>query len=308
MSSLDTLVEIISRHTPGDGTHICALPGVKLFRSSSPTMPMPVIYEPTLCLIAQGRKHALLGTTGFVYDPENYLLASVGLPVMGSVIEASDSHPYLCLQLDLDMAELGELAIRYPVSHAELEPTTAGLTLGRTTPALLDAVVRLAGLLDIPGDIEALAPLTIREILYRLLTGASGNIIRHMCQADSRLNHIARAIVWVRTHFREACSVEQAAEIAGMSRSTFHAHFKAVTSMTFLEFRTQLRMQEARRLMVSDAQDAASAGFTVGYGSPSQFSRDYARLFGMPPAQHASQLRNTVEAAHTSEGVQIRAG
>ncbi|HCL2765151.1 TPA: AraC family transcriptional regulator [Pseudomonas aeruginosa 449A] len=225
----------------------------------------------------------MLGTTAFVYDPTNYLVASVGLPVMGSVVEASADRPYLCLQIDLDMTELGELAIRYPAMHPEAGGLPAGLTLNKTTPALLNAAVRLASLLDTPRDIDALAPLTIRELLYRLLTGAGGNIIRHMAQAESRLNHIARAIVWIRTRFRETCPIEHAAEIAGMSRSTFHAHFKAVTSMTPLEFRTQLRMQEARRLMVSDAMDAASAGFSVGYESPSQFSRDYARIFGMPP-------------------------
>lgn len=295
MTQLEILTEIIGRHAPSDGTHLCPLPRVKLLRSSVPTMPMPVIYEPTLCLVAQGRKQAMLGATAYIYDPAKYLIASVGLPVMGSVIEASADRPYLCLQLDLDMAELGELAIRYPATHHEAGGFPAGLTLNETTPALLDAAVRLAGLLDTPADIEALGPLTIREILYRLLTGHGGGIIRHMAQADSRLNHVARAIVWIRTHFRETCRIEQAAEIAGMSRSTFHAHFKAITSMSPLEFRTQLRMQEARRLMVSDAMDAASAGFNVGYESPSQFSRDYARIFGMPPARHASRLRAIAE-------------
>lgn len=134
-------------------------------------------------------------------------------------------------------------------------------------------------------------PLANREILYRLLTGPGGGIIRHMAQADSRLNQIARAIIWIRAHFRESCPIEQAAEIAGMSRSAFHAHFKAITTLSPIEFRTQLRMQEARRLMVRDAMDAANAGFNVGYESPSQFSRDYARIFGMPPARHASMLR-----------------
>jgi len=292
MDQLATLTEIIGRHAPEDGMHSCPLPGVKLIRSSTPTMPMPVIYEPTLCLVAQGRKRAVLGTNGFTYDPSSYLIASVELPVMGSVIEASVDRPYLCLQIDLDMTALGELAISYPPKRDEVADLPIGLALNRTTPALLDAAIRLARLLDTPEDIEALAPLTIREILYRLLTGASGNTIRQMAQADSRLNQIARAIVWIRTHFRDTCPIERAAEIAGMSRSTFHAHFKAITSMSPLEFRTHLRMQEAQRLMVSDAMDAASAGFNVGYGSPSQFSRDYARIFGMPPATHASRLRN----------------
>jgi AraC-like DNA-binding protein len=255
---------------------------------------MPVVYKPTLCLVAQGAKRAALGTTAYRYDPAHFLVASVELPVMGAVIQASVDRPYLCLQLDLDSAELSDLAIRYPASAREESAVPAGLMLGKTTPQLLDAAIRLVGLLDAPSDIDALAPLTIREVLYRLLTGADGAVIRHMARADSRLNQIARAIVWIRANFCRPCRIENAAEVAGMSRSTFHLHFKAVTRMTPIEFRTHLRMQEARRLMVSDAMDAASAGFQVGYESPSQFSRDYARVFGMPPARHASQTRRHI--------------
>lgn len=291
MNRLNALVEIIARHTPEDGTYPSTLPGVTLIRASSPTMPMPVIYTPTLCLVAQGTKEARLGETTYRYNAENYLIASVELPVMGSVIEATEERPYLCLQLDVDMAELSELAITYPGSLTDAQDPPTGIMLNKTTPELLDAAVRLASLLDTPHDIDALAPLTLREILYRLLTGPQGNVIRHMAQAESRLNQIARAIIWIRTHFREACRIEQAASVAGMSRSTFHHHFKAVTTMSPITFRTHLRMQEARRLMVSDAVDAASAGFHVGYESPSQFSRDYVRIFGMSPARHASQLR-----------------
>ena len=299
MNRLDTLVDLISRHAPTDGAHASLIPGVKLLRASSPTMPMPVIYAPTLCLVAQGTKLAALGMTTYRYDPAHFLVASVELPVMGSVIKASRSCPYLCLQLDLDSTELSDLAIRYPASAKGEVTVPAGLTLNRTTPELFDAAIRLLGLLDAPHDIDALAPLTIREILYRLMTGTGGGIIRHMARGGSRLNQIARAIVWIRAHFRGPCRIEHAAEIAGMSRSTFHFHFKAVTTMSPIEFRTHLRMQEARRLMVGDAADAASAGFQVGYESPSQFSRDYARIFGMPPAKHASQTRRQMTPSMT---------
>ncbi|MBB3233656.1 AraC family transcriptional regulator [Phyllobacterium endophyticum] len=291
MTRLKMLIDIIARHAPHDGTFDGAIPGVKLLRSSTPTMPMPVIYEPTVCFVAQGRKQAALGTTAYIYDPARYLVASVGLPVMGSVIEATKAEPYLSLQLDLDLPVLGELAARHPLAPDEPVALAMGLTLNQTNPAMLDAVVRLASLLDEPRDIEALAPLTISEILYRLLTGSGGIVIRHMTQADSRLSQVARAIVWLRKHFQEACRIEEAAEIAGMSRSSFHQHFRAVTAMSPIEFRTQLRIQEARRLMVSSAMDAASAGFHVGYDSPSQFSRDYSRIFGIPPAKHARRLR-----------------
>ena len=282
--------DALARHAPHDGSFASAIAGVKLIRCSTPTLPMPVIYEPTVCFVAQGRKRATLGESVFHYDPAHYLVASVGLPVMGSVIEASRAHPYLSLQLDLDPSTLAELALKFP------PPVTGniaapGLTLAQMTPPLLDAATRLVSLLDTPDDAEALAPLAMREILYRLLAGPCGAVIRAMTQADSRQGQIARAIVWIRSNFTQVCRIDEVARIAGMSRSSFHEHFKAVTAMSPLEFRTQLRMQESRRLMVSDALDAATAGYNVGYDSPSQFSRDYSRIFGLPPAQDARRLR-----------------
>ncbi|MDN4055626.1 AraC family transcriptional regulator [Massilia sp. YIM B02763] len=296
METLARLADILARHTPGDGAFDTPLAGVSLLRTSSPTMPMPVVYEPTLCLVAQGRKQAVLGTETYVYDAANYLVASVDLPVMGSVIEASEDKPYLCLRLNLDMTALSDLALRHP-SDEKLPEDSPGLSLNRTTPELLDAALRLAALLDTPSDIDALAPLVTREILYRLLTGPGNGVVRQMARANSRLNAIARAIVWLRAHYAQECRIDDMADVAGMSRSTFHAHFKAVTSMSPLEFRTQLRMQEARRLMVAEGLDAASAGYRVGYESPSQFSRDYARLFGAPPARDANRLRSEAPAA-----------
>jgi AraC-like DNA-binding protein len=297
MSDPRILARAVARHAPEDGTFKSAIPGVALIRASAPTLPMPVIYEPTVCFVAQGRKRAMLAHTACDYDPARHLIASVGLPVMGAVLEASASEPYLCVQLDLDMQELSELAIRFPAASAAPAAAPEGLTLNRTTPALLDALVRLVSLLDTPVDIEAIAPLAIREILYRLLSGDGGHVIRHMAQTDSRLNQIARAIVWIRRNYRERWRIEAAAEVAALSRSTFHAHFKAITAMSPLEFRTQLRLQEARRLMVSDAMEAAAAAFNVGYDSPSQFSRDYSRFFGTPPAADTRRLRAAIGAA-----------
>ncbi len=295
MNSLEKLIDVIGRHAKGDGMHATPIAGVTLVRSSTPTVPMPVVYEPTLCLIVQGRKRVAAGTVSYVYDASTYLVASVDIPVMGSVIEASETSPYLCLVLDLDMAVLSELALRHPAADEHNDRPGAGIELTATTPALLDAAVRLASLLDTPHDIEALAPLTIREMLYRLLTGSANGIVRQMARADSRLRQVAKAIAWIRAHYAQSWSIDHLAEFAGMSRSTFHTHFKAVTSMSPLEFRSQLRLQEARRLMVADAVDAAGAGYQVGYESPSQFSRDYVRLFGLPPARDASRLRGTTE-------------
>lgn len=290
MTQLERFRDAIDRHTQQDGMFDCPIPGVKLIRWSEPTMPMPVIYEPTVCFVAQGRKRATLGSTVFHYDPTTYLVASVGLPVVGTVIEASESQPYLSVQLDLDPTELGELALRYPRSAPDTG-VSVGLTLNEMTSGLLDTATRLVTLLDTPEDIEALGPLAIREILYRLLTGPGGGHIHAMTQSDSRHGQIARAILWIRGNFKGACRIEDLVRVAGMSRSAFHEHFKAVTAMSPLAFRTQLRMQEARRLMVTDGLDAANAGYRVGYDSPSQFSRDYSKLFGRPPAKDASSLR-----------------
>ncbi|PHN62054.1 AraC family transcriptional regulator [Pseudomonas viridiflava] len=295
MDSLEKLIDIIRRHARTDGLHTTPVPGVSLVRSGAPTVPMPVVYEPTLCLIVQGRKQVAAGTLSYVYDASTYLVASVDMPVMGSVIEASEALPYLCLVLDLDMTILSELALRHPAISEPSDLPTAGIELNATTPELLDAAARLAGLLDAPHDIDALAPLIIREMLYRLLSESGNGIVRQLARADSRLRQIAKAIAWMREHYRQGCRIDDIAELAGMSRSTFHAHFKAVTSMSPLEFRSQLRLQEARRLMVAEAVDAAGAGYQVGYESPSQFSRDYVRLFGLPPARDASRLRSAVE-------------
>lgn len=290
MAQLNRFGEAIARHAPHDGSFDTLLPGVKLIRCASPTLPMPVIYEPTVCFVAQGRKRATLGSSIIHYDPSSYLLASVGVPVMGAVVEASPAQPYLSLQLDLDAAVLAELALQHP-RPAGTDGTAISLTRDAMTPGLLDAVTRLVTLLDTPDDIAALAPLALREILYRLLAGPNGAALYALTRADSRQGQIARAIAWIRANFRGACAIEEIARVAGMSRSTFHEHFKAVTAMSPLAFRTQLRMQEARRLMVADGMDAANAGFRVGYDSPSQFSRDYARLFGAPPGRDAQRLR-----------------
>lgn len=288
MDALLQFRDALSRHLPQDGTFDCALPGVKLIRCSTPTLPMPVLYEPTACFVAQGRKLATAGSTALRYGPGSFLVASVGMPVVGSVIEAKLKHPYLSLQLDLDSPQLGELALAQPAP----EPASVtGLTLNQMTGTLLDAITRLVRLLDEPRDAQALGPLAIREVFYRLLTGPAGATIHAMTQSDSRHGQIARAIVWIRSHFTERFKIDDVAHVAGMSRSTFHEHFKAVTAMSPLEFRNQLRMQEARRLMVAKGLDAARAGFSVGYESASQFSRDYSRLFGATPARDASRMR-----------------
>lgn len=290
MINLPEFAELILRHTPSDGVHPCALPRVTLIRSSGPTMPMPVIYRPSVCLVAQGRKQAVLGDAMLVYDAAKFLVVSVDLPVVGSVIEASRQAPYLCLQYDLDPALLSDLVLAYAPAEKSLAQET-GLALHAMSPALADACRRLVALLDTPGDSPALAPLIEREILYRLVTGPAAPMMRHIATGDGSLARVSRAISWIKAHYDQPFEVEALADLAGMSPSSLHAHFKAVTRMSPLQYRGMLRLQEARRLMVAEGTDAAQAGFRVGYNSPSQFSREYVRLYGLAPAADAARVR-----------------
>lgn len=289
MADIHDLAAAMARHVTADGMHTTALPRVGLIRSSAPSMPVHTVYRPTLCVVAQGRKRVMLGQTAFVYDPSMFLVCAVDLPVIGAVIEASEAEPYLCLTLDLDLVALGELALGHPAPQPN--ETSAGLALSPATPGLVDAATRLVQLLDTPADASVLAPLIEREILWRLMTGEQGAMIRRIASAESRLAQIGRAIGWLKDHFADRFAIEEVADIAGMSGSAFYEHFKAATKMTPLQYRNRLRLQEARRLMVVESQDAAAAGFAVGFDSPSQFSRDYAKLFGAPPARDAALLR-----------------
>jgi AraC-like DNA-binding protein len=290
MTTLLEMRDILLRHRPSDGIHPCPLPRVSLVRSSEEGEPMPVVYEPSLCLAISGRKRVLIGDTSFVYDSAQYLVVSVDLPVSGMVLEASADDPYLCLKLDLDVAVLGELLLAHDarVPRRDHAPSIA---VGEVDPAMRDTALRLLRLLDTPDDIPAIAPLIERELLYRLMTGPQGAMLRHIATADTRLHQVSRAVAWIKDHYAGSFSIDHLAGLAGMSPSSFHEHFKSVTRFSPLQYRTRLRLLEARRLMVSDAMDAASAGFQVGYDSPSQFSRDYAKAFGMPPLRDAARLR-----------------
>ena len=286
----DELGALIERLAPAIGVHRTVLERVSLVQSSVTTLPMPTLYEPSLCFVASGRKRVELGDTSYVYDAATFLAVSVDLPVTGAVVEASVDAPFLCLRLDIDTRLLGEMLHGRPHPR-EPAVTPIGLVLGRSTPELTDAVARLLRLLDTPADAAALAPLVEREILYRVLTGPCASMMRHIAGVDGGPSRIGRAIAWLRTHYRDAFTIEDVARAAGMSASAFHQHFRAVTTMSPLQFRNARRLQEARRLMVTQGADAAAAGFAVGFQSPSQFSRDYARLFGDAPHRDARRLR-----------------
>ena len=291
MDALSEMASLIGRHIPGDGMHECALPRLALIRSSTPTEPVHSVYDPCFCLVVQGRKQAALVGRSYVYDAANFVVVSVDLPIVGTVIEASPERPYLCIALKLDLPALAEIMLQSGAASAPATGGVFGLGVGPPDPLLLDAVLRLLRLLDAPADAGVLAPLAEREILYRLLSGSQGAMLRHIGIASSHLSRISRAITWIKRNYAEPLSVEQLAHEAGMSPSSFHEHFRSVTSMSPLRYRTRIRLMEARRLMVSEGLDAATAGFRVGYESPSQFSREYSRTFGSPPLRDAARLR-----------------
>ncbi|PNU03325.1 AraC family transcriptional regulator [Novosphingobium guangzhouense] len=291
MRNIDDLARAITRHAPTSGMEGTSVPRLTLIRANQPSEPVPAVYEASLCLIAQGSKRVSLGEHSVVYDAERYLLVSVDLPLVGHVLEASEDAPYLCCKIDFDQAALADLI----VADGRMGPRhdLPALAVYPGDADLIDAACRLVQLLDRPEDIAALAPLIEREILYYLLKGPHGAMLRHMASADSHLGQISRAIAAIRSRFDSHLRIEEIARAAGMSPSSLHAHFKAVTHMTPLDYQKQLRLQEARRLMLVAGANAGSAGFAVGYDSPSQFSREYRRLFGAPPRQDIERLQAT---------------
>jgi AraC-like DNA-binding protein len=291
---LAELAARIERFAPHDGLHETPLPRLTLYRTCVTLPPSHTVYEPALCVLAQGRKHVLLGEERYVYDASNYLVVTQDLPMTGHVIEASPEAPYLSLRLTFDPAEIQELGRSLRLDHCEVEaarPTARGLFTGPICADLLDPVLRLVRLLDTPDDIATLGPLYSREILYRLMTSPEGWRLAQICQSEGRCKRIASAIAWLREHYAEPLRIESLARVAHMSPSSLHHHFKAVTAMSPLQYQKQLRLQEARRLLMTGSMDAATAGHRVGYESPSQFSREYSRLHGVPPARDLKRLR-----------------
>lgn len=291
---LDFLIESIARWTSDCEDLETAIKGLSFHRHNRPTEPSFGLYDPSICMVVQGTKRVHIENESLVYDSNNYLLASVYMPTSYEVVSASPESPYLGLVLRFDMRELSQLMIDSNLPSPRSKEIPCGMALGEATLPLLSAFQRLVGLLDEPESIPILAPMLHREILYRLLMSEQGARLRKIASAGSRSHHVARAIDWLKSNFSEQLRVDVLAEKANMSTSSFHSHFRSMTSLSPLQYQKHLRLQEARRLMLAEHLDATSAAFQVGYESSSQFSREYSRLFGAPPLRDVAKLRQGV--------------
>ena len=272
---------------------VTTVPGLLLTRRTAPTAPATATYQPSLAVVAQGRKRASLAGTTFVFDQSRYLLTSLDLPVICNVIEASEQVPYLCFVLKLEMPVVRELLGREEIPAPVPPSDSPAMATGETTAELLDACCRLVDLLNTPQDIPFLSGLIQREIIYRILRGPEGARLRAIATLGDQSHRTAKAIAWIRENFTKPMQVEDLANLAGMGVSTLHHHFRALTAMSPLQYQKQVRLQEARARMSIHGVDVGSAALEVGYESASQFTREYKRYFGQTPMRDTRTLRST---------------
>lgn len=290
-ASPDILARLIERHAPRAGDHPTAIPSLSLHRRHAPTDPMPCIYPLSLVLTAQGDKQVMMGDEILEYTPGQSMLATVELPVISHVTRATVHRPYLGLLLRLDAQKIAELAAEMELPPLASDHDRIPISIETLEPALLDALCRLVELLDDPGIMRNLAPLIEQEIVIRLLRGPHGPHLRQLITEESPGRQIARVVTWMKQNFVETFNMDDIAAKANMSLSTFRKHFHTITGMSPLQYQKQLRLQEARRLMLNQGMDAGRASGLVGYQSASQFSREYSRVFGAPPRRDIQRMR-----------------
>lgn len=288
------LVSIIKRFAPEDGVFTTTIPQLHMVYHDRPVDSFPSLVQPALCILAQGSKQVQLGDEHYTYDPLNYLVISVAMPISGCIQHATPENPNLALRIDIDPALINALIAEAGPMSVPTRPSGRGLYIEKIDAQLLDAVLRLTRLLSTPKDIPMLAPLIQREIIYRLLRSQQGHRLYEMAIADCQSHRVTQAIKWLNSHYEQPMRIEDLAREVNLSVSTLHHRFKSVTTMSPLQYQKQLRLQEARRLMLADGLDASAAGYKVGYESPSQFSREYSRQFGAPPSRDMARLRQSV--------------
>jgi AraC-like DNA-binding protein len=290
VSGLDTLRGLVSRHAHNSHGPT-AIEGLTITATDAPTSPRPGVAVPSLGLVIQGGKRTVSGDRVFDYAAGEFLIAQLALPVVGQVTAASAECPFLGVGIRIEPSQIAAMLLEAADILDDVPARAPGITVARAGAPLLDALAHLAGLLDTPRDAPILAPLYRREVLWRLLTGPQGAAVRQIGLADGNLAHITRTVQWIRDHHDDPIRIEQLASLAGMSESTFHRHFRAVTRMTPIQYQKAVRLQEARLALVSGGRDVAEVAHAVGYDSASQFSREYRRLFGTPPGRDAQRIR-----------------
>jgi AraC-like DNA-binding protein len=289
MSGLETLRELIGRHAHNSHGP-SAIEGLTVTATDAPTALRSGIAEPSLALVVEGRKRTVSGDRVFDYAAGEFLITQLDLPVVGQVTTASAERPFLGIGLRLEPPLIAAMLLESATLAGSLAPAP-GIAVASAGPPLLDALAHLAGLLDAPQDAPVLAPLYQREVLWRLLTGPQGAVVRQIGLGDGNLAQITRAVQWIRDHHDDSIRIGRLAALAGMSESTFHRHFRAVTHMTPIQYQKAVRLQQARLALVSGGRDVAEVAHAVGYDSASQFSREYHRMFGAPPGRDAQRIR-----------------
>lgn len=286
------LTQIIERHLDEDGKSNTNIQSLFFSRFRNVTGPHYGVHTPSLCIIAQGTKEIRLAQEHFKYGPTEYLLTSIDLPITGQVVEASPEAPYLAITLEFTASEILEVLHVSQLDIIQERKAKPGMSVNQIEGSLLDAVIRLTRLLDHPTDIPILAPLIKKEIIYRLLQGNQGSALKQMAVEGSVHYLIHKATQYILQHYQQPFRIEDLAKIANLSVSSFHRQFKEATSMSPIQFQKQLRLQEARRLLFNESADAADVAFRIGYESPSQFSREYSRMFGFPPKEDIKRFRH----------------
>ncbi|WP_339270100.1 AraC family transcriptional regulator [Paenibacillus sp. FSL R5-0744] len=285
------LLKIIDCYSEQDGVHQTAIPSLFFMRDSNASIPRHGVYKPSFCMVVQGAKEVWLAQERFRYTPSDYLIASVHLPVIAQVTEATPDVPYLGFKLEFTPSQILEVLQNTEVRVYAKENPKRAMFVSQMESSLMDAVLRLARLLDQPKDIPVLAPLFTKEIIYRVLQGQNGIALEHIVMEGSSTHQIKDVIEHIMNNYASSFKIEELAEIANMSVSSFHRYFKEVTAMSPIQFQKHLRLQEARRLLLIESADATDVAFRVGYESPSQFSREYSRMFGFPPKQDVKRLK-----------------
>lgn len=289
--SLNSLCSKIAQLTENGEKYKTQIHGLSLFNRNEVTDAFNIMYEPGICFIAQGEKRVFIGDDTFTYNANHYLLTLSYLPTLVEITQATENQPYLGVRLKLDMKEVAQMIIDAHIAAPQSKNTNLGMMTGEVTQELINAFERLVDLLFVEQDITILAPLIQKEIIYRLLMGSQGEYLRQVATLGSKTNQITKTIDWLKLNFQSSLNIPDLADMAGMSLSSYHQHFRTITSLSPLQYQKQLRLQEARQLMLIKNQDAANAAFAVGYESPSQFSREYSRLFGLSPLKDIAKLR-----------------